>query len=115
MAESSSVRLLQQHLRQADALLAARQLDSASKHIDAALAIDPASLAALTLRDRMMTLRAQTRPTTPEPTASAEPATGTPRFVPSGVNAASWLDFEQRIQERRFRALIAVSYTHLTL
>ena len=28
------------------------------------------------------------------------------RFVPSGVNAQSWLGFEQRIQERRFRALL---------
>jgi hypothetical protein len=28
------------------------------------------------------------------------------RYVPSGVNAQSWLGFEQRIQERRFRALL---------
>lgn len=28
------------------------------------------------------------------------------RFVPSGVNEQSWLGFEQRIQERRFRALL---------
>jgi len=28
------------------------------------------------------------------------------RFVPSGVDAQSWMGFEQRIQERRFRALI---------
>ncbi len=28
------------------------------------------------------------------------------RFVPSGVDAQSWLGFEQRIQERRFRALL---------
>jgi hypothetical protein len=28
------------------------------------------------------------------------------RYVPSGVNAESWLGFEQRIQERRFRALL---------
>jgi hypothetical protein len=28
------------------------------------------------------------------------------RFVPSGVDAQSWLGFEQRVQERRFRALL---------
>jgi hypothetical protein len=28
------------------------------------------------------------------------------RFVPSGVNEQSWLGFEQRIQERRFQALL---------
>jgi hypothetical protein len=28
------------------------------------------------------------------------------RYVPSGVNAQSWLGFEQRIQERRFHALL---------
>ena len=28
------------------------------------------------------------------------------RFVPSGVNAESWLGFEKRIEERRFRALL---------
>ena len=31
---------------------------------------------------------------------------GQERFVPSGVDAQSWLGFEQRIQERRFRALL---------
>lgn len=30
----------------------------------------------------------------------------TERFVPSGVNAQSWIGFEQRISERRFRALL---------
>ena len=28
------------------------------------------------------------------------------RFVPSGVDAQSWIGFEHRIQERRFRALL---------
>ncbi len=31
---------------------------------------------------------------------------GRQRFVPSGVDAQSWIGFEQRIQERRFRALL---------
>jgi len=104
MAESNSVRLLQHHLRQAGTLLAARELDSAATHLAAALEIDPMSPAALTLRDRLETLRAQTSLGTAARTV--EPAPATPRFVPSGVNAASWLDFEQRIQDRRFRALI---------
>ena len=104
MAESSSVRLLQHHLRQAGALIASRQFDAASTHVDAALAIDPASLAALTLRDRLVTMRVQSQQATPP---SAEPKSdATARFIPSGVNADSWLDFEQRIQARRFRALI---------
>jgi hypothetical protein len=30
----------------------------------------------------------------------------TTRFVPSGIDAQSWIGFEQRIQERRFRALM---------
>lgn len=29
-----------------------------------------------------------------------------PRYVPDGVNPQSWIGFEQRIQERRFRALL---------
>ena len=52
MAESSTqVRLLQHHLRQAGMMLSEGQLDAASSHLDAALAIDPASLAALALRE----------------------------------------------------------------
>ena len=117
MAESSTqVRLLQHHLRQSGTLLASGQLDAAAEHLDAALAIDPASLAALTLRERLTVLRASNgrpagtsavranalAPAPPEPTAA--PSNG--RFVPMGVNAASWTDFEQRVQHRRFRALI---------
>src|SRR5690348_1632706 len=30
----------------------------------------------------------------------------TKRFVPSGVDAQSWIGFEHRIQERRFKALL---------
>src|SRR5690348_2070783 len=30
----------------------------------------------------------------------------TRRFVPSGVDAQSWIGFEHRIQERRFKALL---------
>jgi hypothetical protein len=35
------------------------------------------------------------------------------RFVPSGVDAQSWLGFEQRIQDRRFRALCEALETAL--
>jgi hypothetical protein len=106
--------VLQHHLRQAGALIAGRQYDEAAAHIDKALAIDPASLAALTLRDRIQKARgagtqpsAPSKPATPSIPQNPDTPPVTPgRFVPSGVNAASWLDFEQRIQERRYRALI---------
>ena len=107
MADSStSVRFLQHHLRQAGALLASKELGAASAHIDAALAIDPGSLAALTLRERLEACRASdsSRRDTAIPPASPEPTPS--RFVPAGVDAASWLDFEKRVQERRFRALL---------
>ena len=44
------------------------------------------------------------------PTDTTPPAT-TPRFVPSGVDAQSWMGFEQRIQERRFQALVEAMKT----
>ena len=96
-------------------LLAAGQFDGAAAHLDAALAIDPASLAALALREKLTVVRASnSRPVsdsgmranahTAPPQPAVAPAPG--RFVPTGVDAASWTDFEQRIQQRRFRALI---------
>ena len=107
---ANPVRQLQTHLRQAGALIAARQFDEASEHIDHALALDPASLAALTLRDRLQRARAAAGRNVAPPPVPSEPAstnvTDNARFIPSGVNAASWLDFEQRIQDRRYRALI---------
>jgi hypothetical protein len=104
MAESStSVRLVKHHLRQAGALLAARELDSAAAHVDAALAIDPDALPALTLRDRLQNMRAGTADT---PASSPQQPSSGGRFVPVGVDVGSWLDFEQRVQERRFRALV---------
>lgn len=113
MSESSTpVRLLQHHLRMAGARLAAREFDAAAEHIDAALAIDPASLAALTLRERLQKGRSLSGPAADSRGASAsapaEPAASPApmRFIPAGVNAASWLDFEQRVQDRRFRGLI---------
>lgn len=35
------------------------------------------------------------------------------RFVPSGVDAQSWMGFEQRIQDRRFKALLETARTSL--
>ena len=107
MPESStSVRYLQHHLRQAGTLLAAKEFGAASAHIDAALAIDPGSLAAQTLRERLeLQQTAQGRASVPDiPPAPPDPVAT--RFVPAGVDAASWLDFEKRVRERRFRALL---------
>ena len=39
-------------------------------------------------------------------TPHQERSSGTRPYVPHGVDASSWLGFEQRIQERRFRALL---------
>lgn len=36
------------------------------------------------------------------------------RFVPSGVDAQSWMGFEQRIQDRRFQALLETAKASLT-
>ena len=115
MSDSANpVRQFKNHLREAGALIASRRYDEATRHVDAALALDPASLAALTLRERIHKARAGSTagrvaapriPASSMPAADA-PAANPPRFIPSGVNAASWLDFEQRIQERRFRALV---------
>src|SRR6187455_1484345 len=99
MVESStSVRLVKHHLRQAGALLAARELDSAAAHVDAALAIDPDALPALSLRDRLQDLRA-VGPAGTQASSSQQASSGA-RFVPVGVDVGSWLDFEQRVQER---------------
>jgi hypothetical protein len=108
------VRQIHQHLRRAASLLEQRQLDAASAEVEAALAIDPASLTARTLQEKIRTER--TRPALPQwPSApvtltpadwSDAAATNEDRFIPSGVDAQTWLGFEQRIQERRFQALL---------
>ncbi len=121
MEDGNPVRKIQQHLRRAGALLSQRQFDAAIVEIDAALSIDPASLPAQALRERAVNARAlasrfgattasarpQQRAKVANPVvASHRPVPSAQRFVPSGVDEQSWLGFEQRVQERRFRALI---------
>jgi len=99
------VRTVRQHLRRGAALLDEGKLDDALAEVNAALALDAQSLPAQALRDRIdraKHLPAQQHVQAPPATSPAKSSS----FVPHGVNAASWRGFEQRIQERRFRALL---------
>jgi hypothetical protein len=106
MAEGSErVRTVQQHLRRGAALLKTGDCVAAVAEIDAALALDPQSLPAQALRDRIT----RTVASAPAPAVSIAPEASSSepkRFVPNGVNAESWMGFEQRVQARRFRALL---------
>lgn len=95
------VRAYRQHLKRGAALLDEGRFDDALHEVEQALALDAHSLPAQALRDRIRTVRMRTAPLAAEP-ASA-PGRG---FVPHGVNAASWRGFEQRITDRRVRALL---------
>lgn len=98
------VRTIRQHVRRSAALLDEGRLDDALAAADSALALDPQSLPAQALRDRIFTAKAaQAAAARPEPDRHAKTSRS---FVPHGVNAASWHGFEQRITERRFRALL---------
>jgi hypothetical protein len=105
-------RRAQRHLRSAGALLAQQNFDAASGEVDAALAIDPASLPAQALKQRIVSARAQAIAARQAAPGAAAVPTDAPsktmaeRFVPSGVDAQSWIGFEARIQERRYRALL---------
>jgi hypothetical protein len=97
------VRMVRQHLRCGATLLQEGKLDEALAEVDAALVLDAQSLPAQALRDRIE--KAKQAPSSLHHELPATPAPTT-SFVPHGVNAASWRGFEQRIQERRFRALL---------
>jgi hypothetical protein len=93
------VRTVRQHLRRGAALLDEGKFDGAVAAVEAALALDPQSLAAQALRDRIrVAQRAPVVGSAGDPTSRS--------FVPHGVNAASWRGFEQRITERRFKAML---------
>jgi hypothetical protein len=96
------VRTIRQHLRRGAALLEEGKLDQALGEADAALSLDPRSLPAQALRDRIHRVQR----TNVDARADAPARESIPSFVPQGVNAASWRGFEQRITERRFRALL---------
>jgi tetratricopeptide (TPR) repeat protein len=102
------VRTIRQHLRRGAALLDEGKLDEALAETNAALALDAQSLPAQALRDRIERARPAAS------TGGAPAASGTSSsFVPHGVNAASWRGFEQRITERRFRALLETVNTSI--
>ena len=104
------VRTLRQHLRRGAILLEEGRFDDALAEADATLALDPQSLPGQALRDRITRLKhLSASPAIETPVAPVTPAP----FVPQGVNAASWRGFEQRIQERRFRALLETVNTSI--
>ena len=96
------VRTVRQHLRRSAALFEEGKLDDALAEANSALALDPQNLPAQALRDRIdRAIR------TPVSLGNHVPVAAAPTsYVPHGVNAASWRGFEQRIQERRFKALL---------
>jgi hypothetical protein len=119
---SNRVHELRDHLRSAASHLDTGRFDEAAAEVEAALTIDPGSLAGQTLATRIESARtaaadieADDLPLTDESGAGAAPVTIEPgRFVPPGVNAASWIGFEQRIQERRFGALLETARSAIT-
>jgi hypothetical protein len=109
MAEAFEVvRTIHQHLRRGAALREAGNLDEALAEANAALALDAENLPAQALRDRI----ARTMRTPASLDVAASPVKPS-SYVPHGVNAASWHGFEQRITERRFRALLETVNTSI--
>lgn len=107
------VRTVREHLRRAAALLNEGQVAAALAEADAALALDAQSLPAQALRERILQAQSGRGPENPELRAAADSLPHPRSFVPHGVNAASWRGFEQRIQERRFRALLDTMNTSI--
>ena len=116
MEQDNPVRKVQQHLRRAATLVSEQDFDAASREVDDVLALDPASLAAQAMKERIDAARARAVPALPKPSAPLTPELrpSDVRFVPSGIDAQSWLGFEARIQERRYRALMATIATAIT-
>jgi hypothetical protein len=96
------VRTVRLHLRRSATLLDEGKFDQALAAAESALAVDPQSLAAQALCDRIMAARAGAG----APAIRAAIDQTSRSFVPQGVNAASWHGFEQRITERRFKAML---------
>jgi hypothetical protein len=94
------VRIVRLHIRRSAALLDEGNFDAALAEANSALALDPQSLPAQAMCDRIRAAQAGSAPLHPH---AEQPPRG---FVPHGVNAASWRGFEQRITERRFKALL---------
>ena len=104
---ANPVRQIHLHLREAGALLTSKNIEGALAAVDAALTIDPASLPAQAMRERIVAVqsRGELPPASTVNHTPPQPDVRRP-FIPTGVDAQSWLGFEQRIQERRFNALI---------
>ena len=105
--EANPVRKVQQHLRRAATFVSERDFDAAAREVDAVLTLDPASLPAQAMKERIAAARSRVAPLPRVVSAPhvPEPRPSDARFVPSGIDAQSWMGFEARIQERRYRAL----------
>jgi len=103
------VRTVRQHIRRSAMLLDQGKFDEALAEANSALALDPQSLSAQAMRDRICTAKAASR----APDRRSQSAQTTRSFVPHGVNAASWRGFEQRITERRLKALLETINTSI--
>ena len=102
------VRTVRQHLRRSATLLDEGKFDQALEAANSALALDPQSVAAQALLDRIRAAQAATAPA--GRSGLEQPSRS---FVPHGVNAASWHGFEQRITERRFKAMLETVNTSI--
>jgi hypothetical protein len=112
---------LQQHLKSARAAIEAGQRAQALKHADAALALDPAFLAAQTLRERIVRMNgAPAAPAVVAPaTAVAEPLPAAPPFAvsdppprdpaPLRRQGPDLSQFEARARQRRLEKRVAAA------
>ena len=107
--EFELVRTVRQHLRRSAVLLEQGSVEAALAEVESALAIDPQSLSAQALRDRIWAAKAAAN----APALRSGPEQTSRSFVPHGVNAASWRGFEQRITERRFKAMLETINTSI--
>lgn len=95
MEDLNPIQTIRRHLREASQRLAEGQVEAAKSELEAALALDPANVTALALRERITA-----PPPKPTPALTADV-----RF-PQRVATAAWIGFEQRIQSRRFSVLV---------
>ncbi|MGH9348725.1 MAG: hypothetical protein ACRD26_15815, partial [Vicinamibacterales bacterium] len=105
------VRTVRHHFRRSAAFLDEGRFDDALAEAASALALDPQNLPVQALRGRIVTAKAARASATRSVTDRDENISRA--FVPYGVNAASWRGFEQRVADRRFKALLEIINTSI--